>query len=95
MNVFESPMYKATGFRMPLLPKIIITTTAMMVGAAFMDRHVTPLVQRIERPRWNAKLIELEHAATSLASSSSGETIASLHKTVGIRSSSSTLGHGC
>lgn len=60
MNVFESPMYKATGFRMPLLPKIIMTTTAMIVGAAVIDRHVTPLVQRIERPRWNAKLVELE-----------------------------------
>jgi hypothetical protein len=60
MNVFESPMYKATGFRMPLLPKIIMTTTAMIVGAAVIDRHVTPLAQRIERPRWNAKLVELE-----------------------------------
>ncbi|KAJ9098664.1 hypothetical protein QFC21_004312 [Naganishia friedmannii] len=62
MNVFESPMYKATGFRMPLLPKIILTTTAMIVGAAVVDRHVQPLVQRIERrPRWTAKsTVELE-----------------------------------
>lgn len=60
MNVFESPMYKATGFRLPLLPKIIMTTTAMIIGAAVVDRHITPLVSHVDRTQWNAQLIKLE-----------------------------------
>lgn len=60
MNVFESPMYKATGFRLPLLPKIIMTTTAMVIGAAMVDRHVTPLVGYVDRRHWNQELVRLE-----------------------------------
>jgi hypothetical protein len=60
MNVFESPMYKATGFRIPLLPKIILTTTAMVIGAAMVDRHVTPLVGYADRRHWNQELVRLE-----------------------------------
>lgn len=60
MNVFESPMYKLSGFRVPLLPKIIMTTTAMIVGAAVIDRHVTPLTTRVDRRHWNNTLVELE-----------------------------------
>jgi hypothetical protein len=60
MNVFASPMYKGVNWRVPLLPKIIFTTTAMLVGAAVVDRHITPLTTRVDRRHWNAKLVELE-----------------------------------
>jgi hypothetical protein len=60
MNVFESPMYKATGFRLPLLPKIVMMSTAMIVGAAMVDRHVTPLSGHIDRRHWNEELVRLE-----------------------------------
>lgn len=60
MNVFESPMYKLSGFRVPLLPKVIMTTTAMIVGAAVIDRHVTPLTTRVDRRHWNNTLVDLE-----------------------------------
>ncbi|KAJ9113721.1 hypothetical protein QFC20_001744 [Naganishia adeliensis] len=81
MNVFESPMYKATGFRPPLLPKIIMTTTAMVIGAAMVDRHVTPLVGYVDRRHWNQELVRLEHAAMAAVPTISTESAESLNKT--------------
>ncbi|GHJ87427.1 hypothetical protein NliqN6_3829 [Naganishia liquefaciens] len=81
MNVFESPMYKLSGFRVPLLPKIIMTTTAMIIGAAVIDRHVTPLTTRVDRRHWNNTLVDLEHVGTGSVPPTSTESIENLTRT--------------